>query len=67
MIRYFEVLGPFDEVEYFGFLDTTDDRIVQLGREQVFCDYADFKMCAEGLTWTGRLDVLIPDRVKQAK
>lgn len=67
MIRYFEVLGLFDEVEYFGFMDTSTDRIVELRGEQVFTDYADFKQCSEGMTWASRLDGLIPGRVKQAK
>lgn len=66
MMRYFEVLGPFDEVEYFGFMDTNIDRIVEFDEEQFFGDYAEFKLYSNCDDWV-RCERLIPERVKQAK
>lgn len=43
MIRFFEVLGLDDEPEYFGFMDTGTDRILEFEGEQFFLDYRDFE------------------------
>lgn len=43
MIRFFEVLGLGDEPEYFGFMDTGTDRIVEIDGAQVFGDLKDFQ------------------------
>lgn len=64
MVRYFEVLGHGDEVEYFGFMSTVDDRIVELEHTQFFCDYADFCTYRNDPRWE-RLHALVPQRVKQ--
>lgn len=67
MIRYFEVLGLSYEVEYFGFMDTVVDRIVEIGGEQFFCSYNDFLDSASLLSKSDqdRLDRLVPHRIKQ--
>lgn len=63
MIRYFEVLGPFDEVEYFGFMDTGVDRVVVFDDDQFFTNYGHFEMYKNCDMWV-RCESLIPVRMK---
>jgi hypothetical protein len=71
MIRYFEVFGfDGDAPDYFGFMDTVTDCIIELDGCQFFGDYKDF------LDYLGTsdanaktkalLDGLIPDHMKFA-
>lgn len=62
MIRYFEVVRD-DEVEYFGFMDTGVDRIVEFDGDQFFGDYGHFAMYQNCPMWA-RCDALVPRRMK---
>lgn len=64
MVRYFEVRGLYDKVEYFGFMDTSIDRVIEFDGEQFFLDYMQFTESVS-VTWLQRLDELIPERVKR--
>jgi hypothetical protein len=63
VIRYFEVLGLNDDVEYFGFVDTVTTRVIEIEGEQLMCDYEDFLSRQSHPQW-GRLNGLIPERMK---
>lgn len=69
MIRYFEVFGLNREIDYFGFMDTISDRIIELDGAQFFDSYQDFSdhLRASRLTksQSDRLDVLIPEHIKR--
>lgn len=64
MIRYFEVIGLGDEVEYFGFFDTSVDRVLEFEGTQCFVDYKEFLDLVSG-TMLERLNALIPPTVKR--